>query len=70
MALLAIGLEIALHFSNQNLGTCLIPINSILTETGVGWPTLGLVTTDSGFMHFVYVRMHTIQTLFTWLILR
>jgi len=38
MILLAIGLEIALHYSNVQKG----------------WPTFSALTTDQGFMHFVY----------------
>jgi len=55
MALLAIGLEIALHFSNKQKG----------------WRTFSAFTTDSGFMHFVYtlppvIIAMSIVTLWAW----
>jgi hypothetical protein len=56
MILLAIGLEIALHFSNKQMG----------------WPTFGAWTTDSGVMHFVYtlppvIVAMTLLALWTWI---
>lgn len=62
MMLLAVALEIALHFSDKNLGTLLIPIirARFYLNCYIGWPISGAMSSDSGFVHFLYVRISAI----------
>ena len=74
MVLLAIGLEIALHFSNKNQGKLLTHIRNARFElkcpsTYAGWRTRGAAITESGILHFVYVRVPH-SHLSSWLILK
>jgi len=60
MILLAIGLEIALHYSNQNSGgSCTWVISLRLTATVfAGWSTFSIMTADSAianYYHYAYV---------------
>lgn len=56
MVLLAVGLEIALHFSNKQHGMSLYRRKSFSLYwcQAPGWKTYSAATTDYGFMHYVY----------------
>jgi hypothetical protein len=63
MMLLGVALEIVLHFSDKNLGTLLIPIVRVrfYLNCCIGWPISGAMANDSGFVHFLYVRISVIH---------
>ena len=56
MVLLAVGLEIALHFSNAQHGMVFTSENysHCADASAPGWETYSVTTTDYGFMHYVY----------------
>jgi len=63
MMLLAAALEIILHFTNKNMGTLRIPIirAAFYLSCCIGWPISGAMSNDSGFVHFLYVRIPAIR---------